>query len=249
MQNSKLAPALAALAALAALGLGGCGGGGGGGDDAPGDGPFTIDIDNGSCGDQLNFTGEYVDWDNDTSFCGIFDALFEVQGGGAMDSTAPNGRFEGLCIPRDPVTLLDVTPPAGDSPCATPASPYPMAGIAVANRDVILAGGFFSARAFTSARRDSFFAQAGFSFAPALAQVFVHVHGTPRAVSIAAAHAPTHAVVNRAWVPGDTGADVFFPNVDVGTGSTTLSVAGGAIGTGMIPLVGGKFTYVSVYAR
>ncbi len=247
MFSTRFACALVAVTALATLVLGACDGGGG--DDAPDDGPFTIDIDNGSCGDQLNFTGEVVDWDTDATFCGIFDATLEVQNGGAMDSTAPNGRFEGICIPRDPVTLLDLTPPAGNSPCATPASPYPMSGIVVANRAVILAGGFFSARAFTAARRDSFFAQAGFSFAPALAQVFVHVHGTPRAVSIGAAHAPAQAVAGVNWAPGDTGHEVFFPNVDPAAGSTTLSVAGGAIGTGMIPLAAGKFTYVSVYAR
>lgn len=225
--------------------LGACGGG----NDGPDDGRITVDIDNGSCGDQINFTGEFVDWDNDTAFCGIFDAQLEVQGEGAMDSTAPNGRFEGLCIPDQAVTLLDVTPPAGNSPCATPASPYPMAGIAVANRDVIRAGAFFSVRTFTEARRTSFFQQAGFSFAPALAQVFVHVHGTPRAVSIAANHGPTQAVAGTAWAPGDTGHEVFFPNVDPGAGSTMLSVSGGAIGTGSIPLAAGKFTYVTVYAR
>ncbi len=218
------------------------------GDDAPSDGPFTIDIDNASCGDQINFTGELVDWDNDTTFCGIFDTLFQVQGDGAMDITAPNGRFE-LCVPDRAVTLLDVTPPAGNSPCASPASPYPMTGIAVANRDVIRAGAFFSVRQFTAARRDTFFAQAGFAFAPALAQVFVHVHGSQRAVSLSANHAPPQAIANNTWAPGDTGKEVFFPNVDPGAGEAMLSVAGGAIGTGMIPLVAGKFTYVTVYPR
>jgi hypothetical protein len=223
---------------------GACSDDGGGGVDAT----PVVDIDNASCGTLLNFTGELVDADSTAAtFCGVNNATLE--GGGAMDSTAPNGRFEGLCIPDQPVTLLDVTPPAGNSPCATPASPYPMAGIAVANRDVIRAGAFFSVRTFTEARRTSFFQGAGFSFAPALAQVFVHVHGTPRAVSIAAAHAPAQAVAQSAWAPGNTGHEVFFPNVDPGAGSTMLSVAGGAIGTGMIPLAAGKFTYVTVYAR
>ena len=236
----RLASALAALG----LGLGACNGGGG----TP-DGPFTVDIDNGTCGDQIHFTGELVDWDNDRSFCGIFNARVQVQGGGPMDTTAPNGRFEGICVPDQAVTLLDITPPAGNAPCAVPPSPYPLPGIAVAHRDVIRAGAFFSARAFTAARRDSFFMQAGFSFAPALAQVFVHVHGTPRAVSIAAPHAPVQAISGSDWAPGDTGHEVFFPNVDPGAGSTMLSVAGGAIGTGMIPLAAGTFTYVTVYPR
>src|SRR5690606_17794338 len=123
--------------------------GNGDGDDAPDDGPFAIDIDNASCGDQINFTGELVDWDNDTTFCGVFDTLFQVQGDGAMDITAPNGRFA-LCVPDQEVTLLDVTPPAGDSPCAPVPSPYPMTGIAVARRDVIRARAFFRVRAFTA---------------------------------------------------------------------------------------------------
>jgi hypothetical protein len=229
--------------ALATLGLGACG------DDAPSDGPFTIDIDNGSCGDRINYTGELVDWDKETKFCGLDMALLQVRGEGPMDTTDPNGRFEGICVADQPVTLLDVTPDAGNSPCAVPASPYPMVGVAVAHRDVIRAGARSSMRMFTTARRDSFFAQLGFSFAPALAQVLVHVGGTPRAVSIGAAHGPAQAIADATWAPGDTGHEVFFPNVDPGAGSTTLSVAGGAIGTGTIPLESGKFTYVTVYAR
>jgi hypothetical protein len=246
MQRGSLvfAKARAALAVVGGLWLAACDG-----DDGPGDGPFTIDIDNASCGDRINFAGEYVDWDNDTTFCGINEALFQVQGDGPQDNTAPNGRFESICISDQPTVILDVTPPTGNSVCTVPPSSYPVAGIAVANRDVIRAGAFFSVRNFTVDRRDKFFAQAGFSFAPALAQVFVHVHGTPRAVSIDAAHAPAQAVVGTTWGPGDTGHEVFFPNVDAAAGSTTLSVAGGAIGTGTIPLVGGKFTYVTVYAR
>ena len=246
MQRGRLGFALATLGLAfgLGLGLGACGPG-----SATPDGPFTIDIDNGSCGDQIHFTGELVDWDTEARFCGIFDALVQVQGGGPMDRTAPNGRFEGICVPDQPVTLLDVTPPAGNSPCTATPSPYPMAGIAVAHRDVIRAGGFFSARAFTTFRRDEFFAQAGFSFAPALAQVLVHVHGTPRPVSIDAAHAPAQAIAGTTWAEGNVGHDVYFPNVAVGGGKAMLSVEGGAIGTGEIPLVGGKFTYVSVYAR
>src|SRR5688572_5056927 len=104
------------------------------GDDDGGDGACTIAVnfDNASCGDQINFTGELVDWDNEARFCGINEALFQVQGDGAMDTTSPNGRFEGLCVPDQPVTLLDVTPEPGNSVCTTPPSPYPLPGIAVA---------------------------------------------------------------------------------------------------------------------
>lgn len=241
MHRGRLAPAASAPAVLAALSLAACGGG----DDAPDNGSF----DNASCGNNLNFSGELVDWDNDTTPCGINEALLQVQGDGPQDTTSETGRFESICITRDPTVILDVTPPTGNSTCTTPPSAYAVPGIAVANREVILANATFSARSFTTARRDAFFAQAGFSYAPALAQVFVHVHGTPRAVSISASHAPAQAIVSTTWAAGDTGHDVFFPNVDASAGSTMLSVAGGALGTGKIPLVGGKFTYVTVYAR
>jgi hypothetical protein len=223
------------LAALAACGSGG-------GQDA------SVDIDNGSCGDQLRFTGELVDWESDTAFCGIFDAKLEVVDG-AMDSTAPNGRFD-LCLPgNEAVTRLAVTPPAGSSMCAQPPSSYDLPMIAVANHAVIRAGGFWSGRAFTVARRATFFQAIGAAYDPAKAQVLVHVNGTPRAVSLAAAHGPAQAINVMAWAAGDTGHDVFFPNVDVGGGTTMVSVVGGAIGTGSIPLVAGTITNVSVLVQ
>ena len=217
--------------------------GGGAAVDAP---PITIDIDNGSCGDQLRFTGEYVDWDVDTRFCGVADALFEVQGNGAMDTTAPNGRFD-LCIASAPAqVLLDITPAAGNSQCSTPASDYTLPGIAVATKAVILGGGFWSGRNFTTAREASL----GVTLDPTKAHVFVHVAGaTPRAVALAAAHGPTQAVVATTWAAGDTGHEVFFPNVDVGNGTTMLSVTGGAIGTGSIPVAAGKITNVTVISN
>lgn len=220
----------------------GCGDDGGGASDAS----IVIDIDNGSCGDELRFTGEYVDWDTNTAFCGIGDATVEVEGDGAMDTTAPNGRFD-LCVPRtSPTTKLVVTQPAGNSQCASPQAGYTVPTILVANRDVIQAGGFFSGRAFTTARQQSFFQMIGVPFDATKAHVFVHVNGTPGAVSLAAAHAATQAIMTTTWGAGDVGKDVFFPNVDVGSGTTTLTVAGGAIGTGSIPLVAGTITNVSV---
>ncbi len=197
----------------------------------------TVDIDNGSCGDTIRFTGEYVDWDADSSFCGIHDALFQVQGDGAMDSTAPNGRFD-LCVPDQAVTLLDITHPTATSQCTSPPGTYSLPAIAVANRAVILAGGFWSGRAFTMGRQ---------TFDPTKAQVFVHVEGPARALSIAASHGPTQAVSTTIWGLGDTGHDVYFPDVDPSGGTTMLSVAGGgAIGAGAIPLVAGTMTNVSI---
>lgn len=230
---------MARALALTVIALAACG------DDAATD-ASVIDIDNGSCGDQLRFTGEYVDWDNDRAFCGIGEAVVEVDGGGQMDSTAPNGRFD-LCIPRMPTVKLSVTQPTAMSQCSSPLSTYSVPTILLANRDVILAGGFFSGRAFTVARQTPFYEAAGLTFDATKAQVFVHVNGMPKPLALAAAHAPAQAIATTMWAAGDTGHDVFFPNVDVGSGTTSLSVASGSVtGGGSIPLVAGTITNVSV---
>ena len=135
-----------------------------------------------------------------------------------QDSTAPNGRFD-LCIPRtSPTTKLLVTQPSGNSQCTTPPAGYSVPTILIANRDVIQAGGFFSGRSFTTDRQQTFFQMVGAPFDSNKAQVFVHVNGTPHAVSLAAAHAPAQAIMTSTWGAGNLGKDVFFPNVDVGVG-------------------------------
>ncbi len=204
---------------------------------SPRDAP--ADIDNGTCGSLVRFTGEYVDWDSGTAFCGIFDAQFQVEGTGVTATTAPNGRFD-LCVPDEPVVLVDITPPADGSPCALPQSDpqptYTLPAIAVANKAVIEAGGAWSGRGFVTGRETVDLTKA---------QVFVHVNGTPRQLSLTAAHGPAQARVNGTWAAGDTGSEVFFPDVDPGSGTTTLS-AGTAIGAGSIPVVAGKLTNLSI---
>lgn len=195
----------------------------------------AIDVDNGTCTGMLRFTGEYLDWDSGATFCGVFGAQFQVEGGSAKSTTAPNGRFD-LCVPDAATTLVDITPPSAASQCTQDPETYVMPGIAVARKDVIAAAGMWSGRAFGMARQ---------AVDPTKAQVFVHVNGTPRAVSITAAHGTAQARNNDAWAAGDTGADVYFPDVDPAGGSTTLS-AGSAIGTGTIPLVAGKMTEISI---
>lgn len=228
------------LALLASLlvACGACGDDG----DTPSDATPTVDIDNGSCGDQLRFTGEYVDWDNDASFCGIFEATFAVQGEGAIDTTAPNGRFD-MCIERGGVTLVDVSPTADMSQCTMPPSTYSLGGIAVANTAMLEAGGFWSGRNFTAARQASI----GFTPDPGKGHVFVHIDTGSRTIAITGNHGETQAVVDTAWAAGDTGHEVFFPNVDVGM--TTVSATGGnAVGTGQVPVAANKITYVSLKA-
>jgi hypothetical protein len=185
---------------------------------------------------MLRFTGSYEDWDSSaTSFCGVFGAEFSTPGGGPKTTTAPNGRFD-LCVPNEPIVLVNIEPPATASQCTNPPASYTLPGIAVANRAVIAADASWSARAFVATRQP---------VDPMKAQVFVHVSGSPRQVSITANHVSTQARTNDTWSPGDTGNDVFFLDVETSGGTTELS-AGGAIGSGPIPLVAGKITYVSI---
>lgn len=216
------------------LAIGGCGGGSGSVDAAP-------DIDNGMCGAMLHFTGEYVDWDNDTTFCGLPGSIFNIPGVGQKTLTAPNGRID-FCIPDQPQNLLDISPPSTLPGCkvvTNPPSKYSLPGIAVADKAVILAGGFWSGRTFIDGRE---------TYDPAKAQVYVHIDGPARAVSLDASHAPgqIQAVATNMWAPGDTGHEVFIPDVDPSGGSATLLVAGGAVGAGSIPLVAGKMTTLTV---
>lgn len=215
-----------------------------GGPGASIDASITVDIDNGSCGDQLRFTGEYIDWDADAHFCGVNQALVKLPGG-EMGNTAPNGRFD-LCIPSAPARqALTITPSTAMSECTIPRSTYSLPTIAIATKAVILAGNFWSGRNFTIDRQ----ATLGITLDPGKAHVFVHVGGTPRAVSLAAAHATPQAIATTLWADGDTGHEVFFPNVELGTGTTTVSCAGGAIGTGEVPLAAGTITTVDLIAN
>src|SRR5512140_1890506 len=185
-------------------------------DDAAPRDASTPDIDNGSCGSMVRFTGEYVDWDSSgAAFCGIFGAQFHVEGGGASGSTAPNGRFD-LCIPNQPVTLVDITPPTAQSQCTVPPASYALPAIAVANKAVILAGGSWSGRGFVVGKQTPDLTKA---------QIFVHVNGTPTEVSLAAMHGPTQARMNDTWASGTAGQEVFFLDVDPAGGNTTLAAA------------------------
>ena len=209
----------------------------------------SVDIDNGSCGDQVRFTGEYVDWDTHAGFCGIKDATLDVTGG-ATDSTAPNGRFD-LCLPGANVsTQLAITQPAAASQCTQPASTYTIPTIIFASKAVIRGGGFFSARSITMARLPTFFTQIGQTYDPAKAIVVVHVNGAaPRALTLSGDHGAPQVVSGATWAPGDTGADVVFPNVAAGTGKAKLSIAGGGLGEGDVPVIAGTITNVALIAN
>jgi hypothetical protein len=198
-------------------------------------------------GAELFFTGEVVDWDStDTMFCGVFMAGMEVDGDATRhDSTNPNGRFQ-LNLAPAATTRVDITPPTAASECVTGNPTYaPIPGIVIADQAVIAASGFYSVRAMTSPRLTTFFTQVGTPFDSSKAQVFVHVDGTARPVSIDAAHDATQAWDGTTWAAGDTGVNVFFPNVAVGAGTTTISMTG-ATGAGPAPIIAGTITYVTL---
>jgi len=208
-----------------------------------------VDFDNGSCGDQLRFTGAIEDWDaSEANFCGVNEANVMDGADGGQDTTAPNGRYD-LCIDRAPATTaLTVTPPVANSQCTTPPSNYAVPAILVATKAIVESGHSHSGRMFTEARKAAFFAEMGIAYDPTKAHVLVFQGGTPKAVSLTAASAPAWANTGTAWAAGATGAYVFFGNVDLGAGSTEVAVAGGAIGTGSIPLAANQLTLVSLYA-
>lgn len=212
--------------------LGACGGGGEARDAA-------VDIDNGNCGTALRFTGQYVDWDNDTTFCGIFNAQLTVAETGTRITLPPNGRID-LCVPDQPTTLIDVTLPATAPPCLVDRTHnYVLPTIVVADRAVVLAGALWDGRNFVEGRE---------TVDAAKAQVYVHIAGPARAVSLDSGHShgEIQAVASDTWAPGNTGHEVFIPDVDPSGGSATLTVAGGATGAGSIPLVAGKITTLTV---
>jgi hypothetical protein len=203
----------------------------------------VVDIDNGMCGADLRFTGELVDADSTmANFCGVNGA--HLEGSGAQPNTAPNGRFD-LCIAKGGATNVAVTPSATASGCTSMPGTYMLPAIAVGSTATIQAGGFFSGRMITMQRLATLAPGADM----AKAFVMVHVDGNPRAVAIIAGHGEAQAFNGTAWAAGESGSAVFFPNVDIGTGTTTLTVVGGAIGTGPIPLQAGKLTLVTVLAK
>ena len=160
---------------------------------------------------------------NAVSVAAVFAALVAT---GTSAAAQPSGTWSGRIVPHD--------------------RSYTVPTILWASHDVILGGGFYSARAFTTARQASFFQAIGLTFDATKAQVFVHVDGPQRAVSLAATHDAPQTIVASNWAAGDSGHEVFFPNVDATGGTTLLIVNGGAIGAGSIPLVAGTITNVSL---
>jgi hypothetical protein len=244
--------AIATLGALAALGA--CGDSGAKPADASPDTP--IDMAPGTCaGADVFFTGEVIDWDwTNTQQCGVNQAMLTVRGQPTRtDGTNPNGRFE-LCIAHQAESIVDFTFSVNASECDTHPGTYPGRGVLVAEQAVIDAGAVFSARAMTAERMATMFTAIGQPYNAAQGQLVVHVAGTPRVVSLSTMnHSAAQQFNGTSWEPapatGAVGSYVFFPNVDLGGGAVTVSVAGGAVGATAVTLEAGVFTYLTVVAN
>lgn len=237
----------AALGAVLGAALAACSDGGGTPRDAAIDTPPDAP---GTCGTaDTFFTSEVVDWDStETKFCGVRSASVTVRGRSAPAVLSnPNGRFE-LCIPRQGPVMVNIAPPSAATECPGLSGTYSLPGVLVTADAVVAAGAFYSARMMLESRVTSMFNQIGEPLATGQGQLFVHVIGTPRAVSISAGHATTQRFDGASWSAGDTGSDVLFPNVDPAA-PVAITVAGGAVGTGSYTVEAGKLTYLTVIAN
>jgi hypothetical protein len=186
------------------------------------------------CAPKMSFTGEFVTWDSSlTMFMGIPGATFRHRTDTAVsDTTAPNGRFDEMCIPPED-GFVDVTPGSG--------SLY-IGGTVVIEKDVYSLLPPLTFRSFTEARG------ADFGFDAQLAHVYVHVVGGARGVESSATAGVQQQFDGTTWTSGNTGTDVYLGNI--APGMTTLTVTGGsAIGAGTIPLTAGQLTFVTLIAR
>jgi hypothetical protein len=189
---------------------------------------------------ELFYTGELVDWGSTlTTFLGVYDASFTVEGEPARtDKTSPNGRFE-LCLANATTTLVTVD--------ATAASTY-FDGIAVAEADVIKSGTLSSMRSFTAMRELTFVPRIAFG----KAQVFVHVAGNQRAVNLPGTPGAKLIFDGTQWKPAgkdDVGSDVFFTNVTAADPPVAVQMSGTFLGGKSVPLWANKLTFVTVVGK
>ncbi|HEY4181575.1 MAG TPA: hypothetical protein VGM90_32230 [Kofleriaceae bacterium] len=210
--------------------------------------PVDETFDNGTCGTAVRLTGEFVDWDTDATFCGINAATLAATGtGGTSDGSNPNGRFD-LCTPDAEQGTLTVTEPTAMSECTIPQSIYTTPTIVYYQQDVIKSGALYSARSITDARKATFFNDVvGVPFDGTKGQVFVHVVGTPRDITLDAGHAGVVAIKATAWEPGTSGHEVFFGNVEITpSGTAVIGTSGCAVGVGPVPVLAGTITNVTL---
>ena len=185
---------------------------------------------------EVRFTGEYISFDYETDQTGANMALVAVHADPSrMDLAAPNGRFD-LQIPSTDFVQYDLTP------SSAALIPDFIGGTGIVAR-ALAPTGKVSMRTMNPTRA------ADFGYDATKGQVFVHVVGTPHAVAVAAAHGAAYRFDGTAWAAGDTGSDVYIPNVAVGSGTTTVTVTGTTGIPPSVPLLAGKFTYLTALSN
>lgn len=237
-----------------------------GGDDGakPGGDAGQIDAPAGAatCGTDALVTGEVVDWDsNSTAFCGVLNATVKERAATKVttNTTAPNGRFPGVCAPKAATSLIDVTSsgPKDASPCTSNPGTYTKKGIVIVDPVVIAAGGKPSVRMMSSAALARMYTMAGpigGDYNAGQANVVFHFTGNPHTITTQSnSFSKPQQFNGTQWEPvlgaAAPGSDVLFPNVDASV-PITFSIAGGTPSTVTLDpgetLVADTFTYVTV---
>jgi hypothetical protein len=260
LRNYSEISALAFVALVAGTALTACGGGDDGG--APKDASDTVDTPPVSvCGADTPFTGETIDFDSNgvaDGFCGVFGTTVTVRAATKVTTatTAPNGRFVGICVPAQGA-LIDITPPTEASQCASQPGSYPKAGILIVDPAVIAAGGKPSVRMLSSvalARMYTMAGPVGGDYNPDQTNVVFHFTGTPQKVTTESnSFSKVQQFNGTQWetVTDQTapGSDVLFPNLDAST-PIKFTIAGGTPNSVTLTpgatLVADKFTYVTI---
>lgn len=248
----------ATTAWLLALAVAGCGDDGG-----------TVEVDamqSSVCPGQLLFTGEYVDWDSTVAnFDGIEDtAVTEVGNPGNTATTAPNGRLI-LCLPSGATSTLDFAQSAY-VPLQYTAAPE------------VMTAGVFALEGFTPARAATLFNDelGGIAVDDQRAHVLVAVFEVEDPVPMLLQASPSPPAVGAqvaigngnggsggftdngsgTYVAGATLTDdrfVFFPNVEIAGGMTTISVTPPAgttcDGPSSIPVIAGRIAATTFACR
>src|SRR5688572_20923611 len=219
-----------ALVTIVSLGCGGCGGGDGDADARPADAD-DADADPDGCSGAQAFTGELIDFaSTDETFLGVFDAVFTLRDEPTCTgTTAPNGRFV-LEAPDDHFTVFDV-----DAPDDYLDGIWPVGSGFAASP---------SGRALTAAD----LAGLDVTLDPTRAQVMLSQSNlNPLPLTISGTQDETFTTQDGAvWTPGNDLRYVLYTNVEIGSGTQTLTDAQAVTETlGELVVEAGKVSYIT----
>jgi len=228
---------LALALALTTVACAGCGDDGVTPDAPHADAAVDATVDAGSCTGPQAFTGELVDFDSTlTSFMGVFDAGFALRGEpGCTARTAPNGRFI-MTLPASDA-IVDIDAPAT----------YVDGLVVVPQATITATGASYSLRSFTAARADALYQSLAQTFDVTRGHVLIFQAQQLDSFALTGTNGVTiDSADGSGWAPGNAARYVLFTNVEVGTGTQTLSsTSGAAVGVGPLPIEAGKLTFAT----